>query len=180
MFHSGTQSLINCWLTLSRTAQAPARAEFSPALVPELAPRLFLVDRSRPEGRLRLAGEFVETLHGRGLKGRSHLELWGPESRPLVQRTAMRAVREVRPFVITAEGPGRYGDMLRMEVLLAPLSGPDGAVERLLGLYQPTGSAGFDAGPAFRLTARLAAAAGPESGRPPLTLAADNSRRVRA
>ena len=178
MFHSGTQSLINCWLTLSKAGQAPRRADFSPALVPELAPRLFLADRSRGDPKLRLAGEFVEAVHGRKVKGRGLSDLWRTESRPLVHRTALRTVREVRPFVITAEGPGRYGEILRIEVLLAPLAGNDGAVERLLGLYQPTGPAGFDAGSGFRLTARLAAAAGPVSGRPDLRLASSDGRRT--
>lgn len=178
MFHSGTQSLINCWLTLSKAGQAPRRTDFSPVLVPELAPRLFLVDRTRGEPKLRLAGEFVEALHGRQVKGRALSDLWRTQSRPLVHRTALRAVREVRPFVISAEGPGRYDDALRIEVLLAPLAGADGAIERLLGLYQPTGPAGFEAGPEFRLTARLAAAAGPASGRPELRLASSDGRRT--
>lgn len=178
MFHSGTQSLISCWLTLSKAGQAPRRSEFSPALVPDLAPRLLLAERPGAQATLRLAGEFVEILYGRGLKGRPLLDLWRTESRPLVQRTALRAVREVRPFVITAEGPSRYGDPLRMEVLLAPLAGAEGRIERLLGLFQPVTSAGFDAGPEFRLTARLAAAAGPGAGRPALSLAAADGRRT--
>lgn len=178
MFHSGTQSLINCWLTLSKAGQAPRRTDFSPALVPELAPRLFLADRSRGGPKLRLAGEFVQSVHGRNVKGRALSDLWRTESQPLVHRTALRAVREVRPFVISAEGAGRYGDTLRIEVLLAPLAGADGAVERLLGLYQPTGSAGFEAGPGFRLTARLASAAGPASSRPDLRLASADGRRT--
>lgn len=178
MFHSGTQSLVGCWLSLSRSGHAPRRTDFSPALTPELAPRLFLAERPQAGPTLRLAGEFVEVLFGRGLKGRPLAELWTEQSRPLAQRTALRAVREVRPFVITAEGPSRYGEALRMEVLLAPLADPDDQVTRLLGLMQPVASAGFEAGPEFRLTARLAAAAGPAAGRPALSLAAADGRRT--
>jgi hypothetical protein len=43
-------------------------------------------------------------------------------------------------MVLEASGWSAIGDELRLEITLAPLVGPTGEMDRVLGLYQPTSS----------------------------------------
>lgn len=175
MFHPGTHLLIDTWASLPDAQRIPARADFDPRLTPGVVPQLFMAERLDEGLRLRLAGAWIERLHGRRLTGAPWLALWRQDSRLLVHRAAGMAFRDGRPVVITAEmGEERHP----LEVVFAPLRGPSGAADRLVGLYQPTTLAGVELKDLPELTARLATPADIRPARAPLMLASVDGRRI--
>jgi len=69
---------------------------------------------------------------------------------------------------------------MAMEVLYAPLAGPDGAADRFLGLYQPLGlTARLRGGPITAMSLRtLRRADGADEAAPRLRLATLHGRRI--
>lgn len=174
MFHSGTQTLIDRWAALPRVGGLPSRADLEPLTFGGLVPHLFSADRTADGAELRLAGGWIETLHGRPLRGAAWLELWAPLSRPMVQAAIIQTVREARPVVVVAEAARLRGVL---EIVVAPLRTPDGRKDRLLGLYQPVDPQERRREAVGPLTARLSVGVGAPN-RPPLTLAALEGRRI--
>jgi hypothetical protein len=137
MFHSNTEQLIDYWRTRRGADQVPARAAINPLDFAPLLPQVFMLGRLGPgQYRVRLAGGFISDLHGRELRHDDFLRLWEPAARTPLQLALEAVRRHPEPLVIDAEA--RVGDgAMRMEILIAPLRGPDGHVDRLIGLYQP-------------------------------------------
>lgn len=139
MFHSGTRRLIDYWTSLRRDGRAPDRAAFQPAGLGALLPQAFIVGRGDQPLLVRLAGEALVDLHGRGLKGKGFLSFWESPSRAAVRDAVVSAVRGPGPVVIFAEADRASGERVGLEIAMAPLVGPDGRIDRLVGLYQPLG-----------------------------------------
>ena len=174
MFHSGTQRLIDLWFDLPGASRIPARADLDPVAVGRALPQAMIIDRGLNVLPVRLAGGWVETLHGTTLRGSDWLSHWHAESRSLVHATVVQTFREARPMVMAAAASRSSGVF---EIVIAPLRGPDGTADRMISLYQwtrPADRAARDVGP---LSARMAVGVGPV-GRAPLVLAALNGRRV--
>lgn len=174
MFHNGTQTLIDRWAALPRIGGVPSRADLEPMTFGSLVPHLFSADRKAEGAVFRLAGAWIESLHGRPMSGVSWLDLWALESRPLVQAAIVQTVREARPVVMVAEAARLRGVL---EIVIAPLRTTDNRTDRLLGLYQPVVDQERRREAVGPLTARLSVGVG-VSNRPPLTLAALDGRRI--
>jgi len=174
MFHPGTQTLIDHWAALPAAGPIPARDGFEPMRLGRLVPQLFTADRDASGATFRLAGAWIETLHGRSMRGVRWLDLWAPESRSLVAAAVVQTFREARPVVMVAEAARLRGVL---EIVITPMRGPDGEADRLLGLYQPSVDQEHRRDAVGPLTARLSVGVG-VAGRPPLTLAAIDGRRI--
>ena len=174
MFHTGTQTLIDHWAALPEAARIPARADFEPLRMGRLVPQLFTADRAPDGATFRLAGTWIETLHGQPMRGLSWLDLWAPESRALVAAAVVQTFREARPVVMVAEAARLRGVL---EIVIAPMRTADDRPERLIGLYQPIAQQERRREAVGPLTARLSIGAGLPS-RAPLTLAALDGRRI--
>ncbi len=174
MFHPGTQQLIETWRALPDAARIPARADFDPMRLGRLVPQLFSADRTAEGATFRLAGGWIETLHHRPLRGVSWLELWTPESRPMVAAAVIQTFREARPVVIVAEAERLRGGL---EIVLAPLRQGGDTADRLIGLYQSNALQERRKEAVGPLTARLSIGVGAPS-RAPLILAALDGRRI--
>ena len=175
MFHSGAQRLIDLWSQTPRTGRFPAQSAFDPTLLGDLMPHTFIAEKTDEGVAFRLAGSWIEGLHGRTLKGARWLDLWAQDSRLVVHRTAAQALLEARPMVIMALAGF---EMAPIEVVMAPLRGPSGAADRLIGVYQPTSDAGRNLRDVRTLAARLAVPVADLPSRPLPTLAAVDGRRV--
>jgi hypothetical protein len=141
MFHSNTQRVIEDWTARRGDRPAPARADISPQDFRELLPQLFILGRDGPEPEpFRLAGGLLADLHGRDLRGLSFWSLWLPSDRERAREALDQARRSGAPVVLDAAGWTAEGDLARIEMVLAPLTGPEGALDRVFGLYQPTTS----------------------------------------
>lgn len=172
MFHSGTQTLIDNWTALPEARRIPARSDFQPMAFGTLTPQLFMVER---EGaRIRLAGGWVERLHGRALGGADWLSVWREDSRAMVTAAMVQAFREARPVVLAADAARLEGVL---EIVVAPLRNVEGIADRLVGLYQTASLHDRQADDVGALTARLSIGVG-AIGRAPLSLAAIDGRRI--
>lgn len=174
MFHPGTQILIDRWAALPEAGRIPARADLEPMRFGRLAPQLLTADRVPTGARFRLAGAWIEALHGRPMQGADWLSLWADESRPMIASAVTQTFREARPVVIVAEAERLRGVV---EIVIAPLRSADGTADRLVGLYQPVMEQERRREAVGPLTARLSIGVG-VNARPALTLAALNGRRI--
>lgn len=178
MFHPDTQFLIDHWMSLARRpgsrAGIPARAAVEPDALGLRLPRAFIAHRQGEDAIIRLAGSWIEGFHGEALKDHALLPLWRAGSRPLVSTALSQAIREGRPVVIVALA-GHTG--AHLEITLAPLRGPSGRPDRLLGLYSPAATLTLAADEPRLLTARVSIGVGAPA-RAPLSLAAVGGRRI--
>jgi hypothetical protein len=177
MFHSNTELLIDYWRTHRGGRPMPRRADIDPTGFVRLAPRAF-VARFEPGGdvRFRLAGEVIVELHGRPLGGESLLRLWRPDCRARLSKLLAASLAHAAPMVIAAEALTEATPTTELEVLFAPLTGPDGAPDRFLGLYQPLRSGWLGELGELSILAVNGLANGGESTR--LKLAALDGRRI--
>lgn len=179
VFHSGIQRLVDAWAALPGATRIPDRAAFDPHALGRLLPQVFIAER-RDEGLVfRLAGGWIERAHGRPLKGAYMLEVWRRESRLMVHRGLAQAFRDGRPVVFSADMETTDGALSPIEVAAAPLRGPTGLPDRLLGLYQPLEVHGDEARDIQGLIVRaMTPAVTPPARRAALTLAAVDGRRI--
>lgn len=175
MFHSGTQRLIETWAALPDAQRIPRRDSIDPAAFGGLLPQVFMAERRDDGVAFRLAGGWIERLHGRSLKGVRWLDLWDRGSRLLVHSGVTRTFREARPLVLLA---AMDDSPERLEICLCPLRGTGGTPDRLIGLYQPQSAQGMATRDIAVLTARASVPAEVGFGRPALSLAAQDGRRL--
>lgn len=86
--------------------------------------------------RVRLAGGFIADLHGRELRETDFTRIWEPAARTPLQLTLEALRRHPEPIVVTADARAGQANV-KMEVMFAPLMGPTGHLDRVIGLYQP-------------------------------------------
>lgn len=179
MVHPNTERLTEYWRVRRRGDAAPRRADIDPMAFHPLLPQVFIVGRAA-EGTFpfRLAGGFISDLHRADLRGRCLLDLWRPADR--WQLKALLNILGDRPDVMTvsadiiADGVPSVG----LEVLLAPLAGPSGEVDRFIGLYQPTAPIARLMGLPAKVLAVAAIARDSGEAAPSLRLAAIDGRRI--
>jgi hypothetical protein len=138
MFHSNTELLIDYWRARRGGRPMPRRADIDPTGFAPLAPQAFIALRE-PGGDItfRLAGEAILELHAAQLAGCSLLRLWRPDCRARLSMLLGAALTHAAPMAIRAEAWNEKALATELEVLFAPLAGPDGTPDRFLGLYQP-------------------------------------------
>jgi hypothetical protein len=141
MFHANTRKVIDDWNARRGQRTAPARADISPGAFKDLLPQLFILGRG--EGRaepFRLAGGLLADLHERDLRGIDFFSLWLGRDQEAAREALEGARQAGTPVVLDASGWSAVGDEARLEIVLCPLMGPSGDMDRVLGLYQPTSS----------------------------------------
>jgi hypothetical protein len=180
MFHSNTEQLIDYWRSRKGSDKTPARKAVNPADFAGLLPQVIMLGRLSPgQYRVRLAGGFITDLHGRELREDDFMRLWEPGARTPLQLALEAGRRHPEPLVVEAEACAGEASM-RMEIMLAPLRGPSGEVDRLIGLYQPlTPAAALMGGVVRALRLKSVTAAGAaDDPFPRLRLAALDGRRI--
>jgi hypothetical protein len=143
-------------------------------------PQVFILGRQRAgEYGFRLVGGLVDDLHGGRVGGLDPLRLWAAPYRTSLQLAFEAIRRQPEPLVITAEARAAGGQTMTLEIMLAPLAGAAGDIDRLLGLYQPLTPVAALMGQRIEsLVVRGIAPAGAGEPFPRLKLAAVNGRRV--
>ena len=181
MFHNNTQRLIDLWSELKGVGPAPLRSRFDPTAFGGSLPQAFMLART-PGLPFRLAGALLEDVHGRPLHGESFLSLWAPDSRAAVRDAAVAAIRGVSPAILYAEGRTDHDRRAGFEMTIAPLTGPDAKIDRLVGLCQPISAlVRLHEETVIELQHRLTVYAGasrPGGVGPALRLAAVDGRRI--
>ena len=179
MFHPDTQRLIDHWTDLARATDVrggiPDRADLTPEALGRLLPRAFVADWRDGQAVLRLAGTALEAFHRRPLAGDPLTALWQSSSTDLVHAALAQTVREARPVVVVGLAPDEPA--VPVEMVVAALRGRSGRPDQILGLFAPASALTPTGTGSILLTARVAVAAGAR-GRPPLSLAAVQGRRI--
>jgi hypothetical protein len=145
MSHANTARMQGYWEERREGIEAPRRSSIDPAGFCDLVTQAFVLGRG--PGRaypFRLTGALLEDLHGGPLVGSDFVGLWAPPDRARIQAAIEEAMERRVAVIALAHGRSPSGHQARLEILLAPLAGRHGRVDRMLGLYQPVS-------PLFRL-----------------------------
>ena len=184
MFHSNTEQLIDYWRQRRGNAAVPQRSAIDPTDFAQLLPQVVILGRRGPgQYHFRLAGGFVSDLHGRGLRSEDLMRIWRLDDRTQVQLALESIRRRSAPLVIETEAEALSDSpgLMSLEIVLMPLAGVNGEVDRMLGLYQPTSPAaalrGHPIRP-FKLNAIRTVGDDGEGQLPQLRLAAVNGRSI--
>lgn len=178
MSHSSTERLIDYWRERKLGDAAPLRAAIDPSEIASLLPQVFILG-CEPDGRrpFRLAGGFVTELHDRDLRKEDFLELWSPVNRSRLAQAIDASLERAEPLVALASGRAALLT-LPLEIVLAPMIGPSGKPDRLLGLYQPLGLTSRLQGKPLDTLALLSLTGPGVAPAPRLKLAAVDGRRI--
>lgn len=137
MCHPNTEQLIDYWRRRTRPGLSPARTAINPADFANLLPQVVMIGRvCSGIYPIRLAGGLVAELHQRDLRQQNALSLFNASDRMDLQSALEMARRRPEPIVVTATAHGE-DVAIGMEMLFAPLAGPEDGPDRFLGLYQP-------------------------------------------
>jgi hypothetical protein len=179
MFHPNTQKLIETWRSHREGRALPPRSALSPIDLGPLLPQILMLGHEDGEEVVRLSGGLIADLYGRDLRGSVLGALWPKHERPLIADALKRARHAAAPVVLTVDAEAPNGESIGVELCLAPLTGPDGAADRTLGLFQPISMTARLMGQRIRtLTLRGAVVAVEAAPAPTLKLVALNGQRV--
>ncbi len=141
MVHKNTELLTNYWRARIPPVGCPPRSSIDPTQFLDLLPQVFILGRpGAGHFGFRLVGGLLADLHGPGLQGADFLGLWMSPDRASLKSAMEGAARRGHPLIVHCKGRSLAGHTVEIEMLLAPLTGNTGQVDRFLGLYQPTSS----------------------------------------
>jgi len=181
MFHSNTEQLIDYWRGVKGAAAVAMRSSINPTEFAHLLPQVFMLGRKGAgQYHFRLAGGFVAELHGRDLREEDLTRLWAAEDRTQLQLSLEMARRKPDPIVLVAHARNDLGAVMDLEIMMTPLAGPSGDVDRVMGFYQPTSpvSALRDRPIEWLSLVSVRAVGGQGAALPHLRLAAVDGRRI--
>ena len=137
MFDPNTERMLDYWRAQRGDLALPSRASIDPAGFAKLAPGVFIAEL-RMDGDIvfRFAGESVEELHGRPLKGVQLTSLWRPAHRRALALAIDASLANASPLVVGAHAAVAAGTGGVLEILFAPLAGANGVADQMLGFYQ--------------------------------------------
>lgn len=122
------------WTRKRGTRRAPARGDFDSAEMPQVLPRLLLIDvvRDPPDFRYRLAGTETFFIHGTELTGRSVLSIVPAKQGRLVWNDLCELTETWEPQHVQLEFVSQDGHDRSYRVLRLPLSSDGAAVDMVL------------------------------------------------
>ena len=129
---------LSYWESRRRSAPAPARADIAPTELGSLLSHIFLLRRIDSRHHVfSLAGSELCRLHCREFREQNFLSLWNGQDRAHMTALLEGALSEPAPARALAEAMTLDGHSCEIEITLLPLRGPEGWLDRVLGLYQP-------------------------------------------
>ena len=159
--HANTRTLLAYWEARRRGEPAPARADIAPQDLGALLSHIFLLRRmDRDHHVFRLAGTGLCELHKREFRDQNFLSLWGGHDRDLMAALVEGALSAPAPARALVEAVTLDGRVCRVELSLLPLRGPEGWLDRVLGLYPPLDAEALGGRPVMRPRVRQILPAG--------------------
>lgn len=138
MQHANTRTLLAYWDARRRGEPAPARADIAPQDLGALLSHIFLLRRMDREHHVfRLAGTGLCGLHKREFRDQNFLSMWSDHDRAHMTALLEGALGAPAPARALCEAVTLDGRTCPVELTLLPLRGPEGWLDRVLGLYQP-------------------------------------------
>lgn len=165
MRHDNTKTLFAYWDARRLGRSAPTRGDIAPRDLAGLLSHLFILRRmDRDHHIFRLAGTSLCQMHQREFKDQNFLGLWRGHDRQHMTALIEGALSVPAPACALADAASIDGRSVEVEIALLPLRGPEGWVDRCLGLYQPLQGSSLEGRPAVRhMLKELRPAVEPES-----------------
>jgi hypothetical protein len=136
--HAHTQTLIDYWEARRFGRPAPGGAEVAPRDLSGILANLFLLKRlDREHHVFRLAGSAMCELHQREFADQNFLGLWTGADRAHMSALLDGVLTAPAPATAISEAISLDGRRLTIEFAMVPLIGPEGLLDRVLGLQQP-------------------------------------------
>jgi hypothetical protein len=149
--HANTRTLLAYWDARRRGEPAPARADIAPQDLGALLSHIFLLRRmDRDHHVFRLAGTGLCSLHKREFRDQNFLSLWSDHDRAHMVALLEGALSAPAPARALCEAVTLDARSCPVELTLLPLRGPEGWLDRVLGLYQPLDPARLGGRPVLR------------------------------
>lgn len=140
MRHAHTKTLLAYWDSRRSGRTAPAGADILPRDLSGLLAHLFILRREdRDHHVFRLAGTAICDMHKREFSEQNFLSLWQGQDRPMMTALLEGSLTAPGPATALADAVALDGRRVEVEFAFLPLRGPEGALDRALGLYQPLG-----------------------------------------
>ncbi|MCP2670608.1 PAS domain-containing protein [Maricaulaceae bacterium EIL42A08] len=141
MRHRNSQTLLAYWNARRQTEPAPLRTEILPEDLGGLLANLFVLRRMDSDHHVfRLAGTGLCRMHRREFRDQNFLSLWDGHDRQHMRAALEGALSAPAPASLVADAIALDGATTEVELTLLPLRGPEGFLDRALGLYQPLGA----------------------------------------
>ena len=139
------RELFGYWLSTAPAGEAPARADFDPAAIPQLIPEVVMV-RPTPDGdfRISLFGTALRESFGEELTGESVFKRLGKTEAARLRRIQEGALTGLYGFVTLRQFYRDNGRKWSVQGLALPLKGGNGAVTRILSAFYPLTPAEYD------------------------------------
>lgn len=136
--HVNTKTLFAYWDARRGGGPVPARADILPQDLGGLLANLFLLRRMDSDHHVfRIAGTGLCRMHKREFRDQNFLSLWTGHDRTHMRALIEGALTTPAPASAIAEAVALDGASVPVEIALLPLRGPEGWLDRTLGLYQP-------------------------------------------
>ena len=156
MRHAQSKALLAYWRARRFGGAAPQRADIEPQDISELLGNIFILKRIDPgHHTFRLAGTNMCAIYQREFRDQNFLSLFLGHDKTHIQALLESVLGGVSPASITARATSLDMNQLPVEISFLPLRGPEGQVDRILGLYQPLDDAiNFKNRPVIRTSLR--------------------------
>ncbi len=139
--HRNSQTLLAYWNARRKGEPAPLRTEIMPEDLGGLLSNLFLLRRMDSDHHVfRLAGTGLCRMHRREFRDQNFLSLWDGHDRDHMRALLEGTLAAPAPANAVAEAIALDSTTTEVELTVLPLRGPEGFLDRALGLYQPLGA----------------------------------------
>ncbi|SDM51259.1 PAS domain-containing protein [Maricaulis salignorans] len=138
MRHAQSKALHAYWQARRLGGAAPYRADIEPQDIAALLGHVFILGRIDPQHHVfRLAGTGLCELYQREFRDQNFLSLWRGHDAVHIQATLEASLSGVSPASVIARATTMEMQQVQVEISFLPLRGPEGLVDRTLGLFQP-------------------------------------------
>lgn len=138
MRHAQSKALHAYWQARRFGGTAPYRTDIEPQDIAGLLGHVFILGRIDPQHHVfRLAGTGLCELYQREFRDQNFLSLWRGHDAIHIQAVLEAALGGISPASVIARATTMELHQIPVEISFLPLRGPEGLVDRTLGLFQP-------------------------------------------
>ncbi len=138
MRHAQSRALHTYWQALRLGSAAPRRGDIAPQDIAGLLGHVFILRRIDTQHHVfRLAGTYLCQLYQREFRDQNFLSLWRGHDVTHIQTLLESTLAGASPSSVVARATSMEMHQLPVEISFFPLRGPEGLIDRVLGLYQP-------------------------------------------
>lgn len=144
-------TLLSHWENLRTDGALPLRSDINPCKIPEVLDALFILEQLNPTDiRVRIAGLTLCEMMGMEVRGQSPLSFFSTDARQRMSAVIADVMQRPTIARLGLDTQDKMGNKARAEMILLPLRGYYGDVNRIIGCVTPP-EKGFTAPIWFRI-----------------------------